>query len=64
MEELQTMCLNNTNPVNVLRTPAEISLLKAQKKKTCNIPNDKLMTSLLCFYRQGRCTTDSLYELV
>lgn len=32
MEELQTMCLNNTNPVNVLRTPAEISLPKTQNK--------------------------------
>ena len=29
-----------------------------------HIPNDKLMTSLLCFHRQGPCTTDSLYELV
>ena len=64
MEELQIMWLNNTNPVNVLRTPAEISLLEAQKKNLQHIPNDKLMTSLLCFYRQGRCTTDSLYELV
>jgi hypothetical protein len=66
MEELQTTCPNNTKPVTVLRTPAENSLLEAQKKKQKtlqHIPNDKLMTSLLCFYRQGRCTTDSLYEL-
>jgi hypothetical protein len=38
------MCLNNTNPVNILRTPVEISLLEAPKKNKKNlqhIPNNK-----------------------
>ena len=60
------MCLNITNPLTYYELMRKNLFLKHQtKKKTLqHIPNDKLTKSLLCFYSQGRSTTDSLYELV